>query len=470
MPKHGFLTPKAIGNRIKAKGLCKLRWYCEMCVKQCRDENGFKCHQTSEGHLRQMRIFAENPEAVMKQYSEDFEKEFLDVLSRRHGTKRVRASLVYNEFIAHKTHTHMNSTQWETLTSFVLYLGKMGKAVADETEKGWYIQWVDRDPRLLAMQEAAARREKTDLDDVEKQARAIEKQMQAAKARDEDRGQTAEAGPTELRREEGQSALRIGLNARATTFVPGGGGSGSSLTTAGGSLAATNGHSGGGGGGGGSNALLKRPRLSGAFGGAEEGGVAGNAGGLKNNGKGKGAGKRSMMEVMMDQERAKKKAKKEAEEEKAAAAAAAAAEAKARAKASKGGDGGGGESGRKDYWLRPGVIVKVMNKKVGGGKYYKKKARLRKVVERYVGEVKMLDSGDRLRVDQDDLETVIPAVGGEVLIVNGRCRGERAALLSLDTEAFAASVRVTSDGPDLGAVLDKVEYEDICKAVPVEEA
>lgn len=67
MPKHGFLTPKAISNRIKAKGLQKLRWYCEMCQKQCRDENGFKCHQTSEGHLRQMRIFAENPEAVMRQ-------------------------------------------------------------------------------------------------------------------------------------------------------------------------------------------------------------------------------------------------------------------------------------------------------------------------------------------------------------------------------------------------------------------
>lgn len=47
---------------------------------------------------------------------------------------------------------------------------QMGKVVADETEKGWYIQWVDRDPRLLAMQEAAARREKADLDDEEKQA------------------------------------------------------------------------------------------------------------------------------------------------------------------------------------------------------------------------------------------------------------------------------------------------------------
>ena len=37
----GFLTPKAIGNRIKAKGLQKLRWYCQMCQKQCRDENGY---------------------------------------------------------------------------------------------------------------------------------------------------------------------------------------------------------------------------------------------------------------------------------------------------------------------------------------------------------------------------------------------------------------------------------------------
>lgn len=67
-------------------------------------------------------------------------------------------------------------------------------------------------------------------------------------------------------------------------------------------------------------------------------------------------------------------------------------------------------------------------------------------------------------------DQVIPAVGGEVLIVNGRCRGERATLLSLDTDAFAASVRVTSDGPDLGTVLDKVEYEDVCKAVPLDEA
>ncbi|CAN0121115.1 unnamed protein product, partial [Phaeothamnion confervicola] len=163
--KHGFLTPKAISNRIKAKGLQKLRWYCQMCQKQCRDENGFKCHLTSEGHLRQMRIFAEDPDQVMDEYSQQFEHDFLEELSRRHNTTRVRANLVYNEFIAHKEHVHMNSTKWETLTNFVMYLGRVGKCVVDETEKGWYIQWVDRDPATLARQAQDQKKRKAELDD-----------------------------------------------------------------------------------------------------------------------------------------------------------------------------------------------------------------------------------------------------------------------------------------------------------------
>ena len=69
MPKHGFLTPKAISNRIKAKGLQKLRWFCQMCEKQCRDENGFKCHLTSESHQRQLLLVAENPFKYTDQFS-----------------------------------------------------------------------------------------------------------------------------------------------------------------------------------------------------------------------------------------------------------------------------------------------------------------------------------------------------------------------------------------------------------------
>ena len=39
-----------IANRAKAKGLQKLKFYCQICEKQCRDANGLECHCTSEAH------------------------------------------------------------------------------------------------------------------------------------------------------------------------------------------------------------------------------------------------------------------------------------------------------------------------------------------------------------------------------------------------------------------------------------
>ena len=39
MGKAEVGTPKWIGNKIKSKGLQKLRWYCQMCQKQCRFES-----------------------------------------------------------------------------------------------------------------------------------------------------------------------------------------------------------------------------------------------------------------------------------------------------------------------------------------------------------------------------------------------------------------------------------------------
>lgn len=142
MPKADAGGLKAFCNRIKSKGLQKLRWYCQMCQKQCRDENGMKCHMRSEGHIRQMRVFAENPDHILSDFSKEFEKTFLDVLSHRHGTKRIQANQVYKEYIADKHHVHMNSTQWTSLTGFIKYLGKEGRVICDETEKGWYITYI----------------------------------------------------------------------------------------------------------------------------------------------------------------------------------------------------------------------------------------------------------------------------------------------------------------------------------------
>ena len=73
----------------------------------------------------------------------------------------------------------------------------------------------------------------------------------------------------------------------------------------------------------------------------------------------------------------------------------------------------------------------------------------------------MLGSGDVVRVDQAELETVVPAAGGRVRVVNGVYRGSRGELLEIDTERFAALVRLTK-APHEGRRV-WFEYEDISK-------
>jgi DNA/RNA-binding protein KIN17 len=55
-----------------------------------------------------------------------------------------------------------------------------------------------------------------------------------------------------------------------------------------------------------------------------------------------------------------------------------------------------------------------------------------------VGEIKMLDSSAVLKLDQEHLETVIPAIHGEILVVNGKYRGQVGVLVGLEEEIFAA--------------------------------
>ncbi|CAB0034240.1 unnamed protein product [Trichogramma brassicae] len=158
MGKHEVGTPKYIANKMKAKGLQKLRWYCQMCQKQCRDENGFKCHTMSESHHRQLLLFADNSHKYMDQFSKEFSHDYLYLLKRQFGTKRVPANRVYQDYIADRNHIHMNATQWLTLTAFVKWLGRTGKCVVDETEKGWFVTYIDKDPETIAASEKKEKR------------------------------------------------------------------------------------------------------------------------------------------------------------------------------------------------------------------------------------------------------------------------------------------------------------------------
>jgi len=219
MPKAEKGTPKYLANKMKAKGLQKLRWYCQMCEKQCRDENGFKCHITSESHQRQLLLVAEDTDKFLDTFSKDFEDGFLYLLKRSHGTKRTFANGVYQDYIHERDHIHMNSTKWETLTEFVQHLGRSGKCVVDQTEKGWYITWIDRDPETIARQEALQKKEKMAKDDNELMQEFINKQIERGSI--SAKHETVEY--TELQRTKDEKiALTLGIksNTKSDIFVP----------------------------------------------------------------------------------------------------------------------------------------------------------------------------------------------------------------------------------------------------------
>lgn len=392
MGKNEFLTPKAIANRIKAKGLQKLRWYCQMCQKQCRDENGFKCHCMSESHQRQMEVFGQNPTRVVDGYTEEFESTFLDHMKRSHRFSRIAATVVYNEYIADRHHVHMNSTQWATLTEFVKYLGRTGKCKVEETPKGWFITYIDRDSETLFKEKMKNKRIRADLVDEEKQEREIKKQIERAEQLMPNGVDTeAEQQPKVLLRSESDDnkiKLKIGSTAK--------------------------------------NVVKEKGESSKLV--FEEVETDNKQEKLMKNDNGKFGGRSALDELMREQEKAKERIN------------------------------------RKDYWLCEGIVVKVMCKPLAEKGYYKQKGVVRKVVDKYVGEIEMIESKHVLRVDQEELETVIPQIGGLVRIVNGAYRGSNARLMAVDTNKFCAKVQIEKGVYD-GRVLPAVEYEDICKVV-----
>ncbi|ESK85419.1 zinc finger protein rts2 [Moniliophthora roreri MCA 2997] len=222
MPRAEVGTPKYVANKMKSKGLQRLRWYCQVCEKQCRDENGFKCHAQSESHLRQMLVVGENAGKHIASFSMQFQSEFVSLLSRRFGTKRVLANRVYQEYIADKSHLHMNATRWVTLTEFVKHLGRTGVARVDETEKGWFLAWIDNSPKALAKAEASLKKERATTSDEQRQRLLIAEQIERATVEaDKQAGpsRTSDSPPAEegLKRDEGAEPVKLSFSIKPTT-------------------------------------------------------------------------------------------------------------------------------------------------------------------------------------------------------------------------------------------------------------
>ena len=215
MPKAEVGSTKHLANKLKSKGLQRLRWYCQVCQRQMRDENGFKMHVQSESHVRQMLVVGEDPKKVINEYSEQFKKDFLQLLRTGHGTKSVQINHFYQEYIANKEHVHMNATRWPSLTEFAKYLGREGLCRVEETEKGIHVAWIDNSPDALKRQEALRRKEMQDRGNEELEQKMIREQIkraeQAVKARaDAEKEEEEDRG---LQRQEGEK-IKLSFGAK----------------------------------------------------------------------------------------------------------------------------------------------------------------------------------------------------------------------------------------------------------------
>ncbi|XP_074100901.1 kin17 DNA and RNA binding protein [Cotesia typhae] len=407
MGKHEVGTPKYIANKIKSKGLQKLRWYCQMCQKQCRDENGFKCHTMSESHHRQLLLFSDNASKYMDQFSREFSDGFLNLLKRQFGTRRVLSNRVYQDYITDRQHMHMNATQWLSLTAYVKWLGRTGKCVVDETEKGWYITYIDRDPETLAAEEKKAKKQKMDKDDQERLMDFIEKQVE--KGKKGENNETEEVTPLIRSEEDGPLVLEIKLKPKPS--------------------------------------LLMGPPL--------------------------GLPKKSVLKIKNEPEDSEDnisisdwngndrsrepsecrstiscKRKYEKDEDSSRVK-----DASNRPSTSQG-------------WLQENLVVKIITKSLGS-KYYKAKGVVQSPVleSGFVGKVKLTSpeevEGHVIKLDQEHLETVIPAIGKEVLIIQGKYRGSVATVEKVRVEDYAVDVNIIENNK----YVKRIPYESICKFI-----
>jgi DNA/RNA-binding protein KIN17 len=411
----GFMTAKAISNRIKAKGLGKLKFYCQMCQKQCRDDNGFKMHCETEAHMRKMLQLGTNQGRFLDHFSKQFHDGMMDIIGRRFRNTRVLANVAYNEYIKDPHHAHMTATKWVTLGTYMKYLAEQGLVTLEDTPKGLFCRYVDRDPeavkrqrKLLRSEGAEATEEEALLRDLDKRSRVVrrlDEQVQQQQQTAQNEGIVA-SGPVAFSLQSGTARGKDSASRKRDIFEAG------APSDAGGKSEI---------GEDGSERSLKRRRR---WDDAPTAAPAAGGGAVPKSSK----RKTSALEEM----RAAEEARKDSER-------------------------------RQENWVAPGIVVKYVDDQLAGGRFFNQKGEILKLVgdDEFVAVVKMIELGSVLQVDQEMLETVIPALGGPVRVVNGAYRGEDATLVRVNKESFSATLRLET-GPHIGDEVD-VEYEDFSK-------
>lgn len=134
----------------------------------------------------------------------------------------------------------MNATRWVTLTEFVKHLGRSGIARVDETEKGWFLAWIDNSPKALAkavsffistftsfplsfmsFQEASLKKDRATTSDEQRERQLIAEQIERAKAEigHSESPPPADAESKGLKRDENTEKVVLSLSVKPTAAI-----------------------------------------------------------------------------------------------------------------------------------------------------------------------------------------------------------------------------------------------------------
>nr|VZI52518.1 unnamed protein product [Spirometra erinaceieuropaei] len=388
-----------------------------------------------------MKIFMENGGKFISSFSSEFLKGYLDIVRRQFGGKRVHANVVYQEYIKDKQHIHMNATRWHSLTGLCLWLGKQGICRVDETEKGWYIEYIDRDPEKEQRKASEARLEKTE-DDINRQF--LQKQIESMKEKKENREHSEERRVVQpLKRSEDEDhKIRLDLclapkRAKKEEQPAEAAASSSSSDSASVSSHATE---------------KSPPPVSSA----------------------KPPIPKPQNPLLLAEKKAKMKAEAQQHDSHSSAQRSSAAASSTSTKAPAGParrnvldeilaeeERAKERMNRKAYWLTTGIVVKLINRKLPQELLYRRAVVL-DMEDNYTAVVRVVNGTTKLKVDQEHVQTVIPPLGDYVLVVNGAYRNEVAIVKAIDKDRNVVDICIDS-GLCRGRLVRDVSMDDVCK-------
>lgn len=108
-------------------------------------------------------------------------------------------------------------------------------------------------------------------------------------------------------------------------------------------------------------------------------------------------------------------------------------------------------------WLTSNIKVRIISKKLKGGKLYLKKGKVVDVVGPSTCDISMDESRELIQgVDQELLETALPRTGGPILVLYGKYKGVYGSLLQKDMEKETAVVEDADSRKPLHVLLEQI--------------